>query len=62
MTTYTLLIYLKKSQGVNSKSIIYGRVTVKGKRFEFSTGMRIGPESWNSSKGKVNGILHLLKL
>lgn len=55
MTTYTLLFYLKKSQGVNSKSIIYGRVTVKGKRFEFSTGMRIEPESWNSTKGKVNG-------
>ncbi len=38
MTTYSLLFFLKKSRGASQDTIIYGRITVAGKRSEFSTG------------------------
>ncbi|WP_312077372.1 phage integrase SAM-like domain and Arm DNA-binding domain-containing protein [Chryseobacterium sp.] len=55
MQTYSLLFYLKKSKGNLEASAIYVRLTVEGKRKEFSTGKMINNKDWNPKTGKVKG-------
>ncbi|MBT0549579.1 site-specific integrase [Riemerella anatipestifer] len=61
MTTYSLNFFLKKSKGSKQNTLIYARITVNGKRSEFSTGINVSPDNWNSSKGKINGNSALAK-
>lgn len=61
MTTYSLNFFLKKSKGSKQNTLIYARITVNGKRSEFSTGISVPPENWNSAKGKINGSSALAK-
>lgn len=52
----SLLFYLRKYKTDRvGRSIIYMRITVNGKRAEFSTGRKIHPSSWDSPYGKVLG-------
>ncbi|WP_409449825.1 phage integrase SAM-like domain and Arm DNA-binding domain-containing protein [Chryseobacterium sp.] len=53
--TYSLLFYLKKSKGNRETSAIYIRLTVAGKRKEFSTGKTIKNKEWNKKACKVIG-------
>jgi site-specific recombinase XerD len=55
-TKRAILFYAKKSK-VNAKGqcVIYTRITVNGKRMEFSTGRLVNPEKWSSAGGKVKG-------
>ncbi|WP_312824768.1 phage integrase SAM-like domain and Arm DNA-binding domain-containing protein [Epilithonimonas sp.] len=55
MQTYSLLFYLKKAKGNVQTSTIYIRLTVDGKRKEFSTGRTIRNKDWNAKGGKVVG-------
>ncbi|WP_228438080.1 phage integrase SAM-like domain and Arm DNA-binding domain-containing protein [Chryseobacterium sp. 6424] len=55
MNSYTLLFYAKKTKGNPELSVIYLRITVKGKRAELSTGQTITTSSWNSKAGKLSG-------
>lgn len=57
MKTKTAILFYAKKTKVNSKGLcaIYTRITVNGKRMEFSTGRFIHPEKWSSAGGKVKG-------
>ncbi|WP_430929045.1 site-specific integrase [Polaribacter marinivivus] len=57
MKTKTAILFYAKKTKVNSKGLcaIYTRITVNGKRMEFSTGRFIQPEKWSSAGGKVKG-------
>jgi len=53
---YSLLFYLRKYKTDRvGRSIIYVRITVNGKRAEFSTGRKVHPSKWDSAYGKVLG-------
>ena len=55
-TNFNLLFYLKKPKHYTSSTIaIYARITINGKRVEFSTGRECNPERWNSSAGRSSG-------
>lgn len=54
--TFTILVYLRKSkQKLDGTQPIYFRVTVNGKRSEFSAKRSVHEEKWNSAKGRVKG-------
>lgn len=57
MKTKTAILFYAKKTRVNKKGLcaIYTRITVNGKRMEFSTGRMIAPEKWSSEGGKVKG-------
>jgi site-specific recombinase XerD len=57
MKTITAILFYPKRAKVNAKGqcVIYTRITVNGKRIEFSTGRYISPEKWSSEKGKMKG-------
>ena len=51
-----VLFYPKKRENDNEgKSMIYARVTINGKRSEFSLGRRIDEQRWDSRGGKLRG-------
>ncbi|WP_431126248.1 site-specific integrase [Flagellimonas flava] len=51
-----VLFYPKKRETDNEgKSMIYARVTINGKRSEFSLGRRIHEQRWDSRGGKLRG-------
>ena len=53
---YAVLFYLRKSKSsYNEQCMIYMRITVNGKRAEFSTGRRVHPSTWDSAYGKALG-------
>ena len=57
MKTKTAILFYPKRTKVNAKglSMIYTRITVNGKRMEFSTGRLVNPEKWSTAGGKVKG-------
>ena len=57
MKTKTAILFYAKKSKVNAKGqcVIYTRITVNGKRMEFSTGRLVNPEKWSSAGGKVKG-------
>lgn len=55
-TIFSLLFYLKKPKHYTTgPTTIYVRITINGKRAEFSTGRECNPERWNSSAGRSMG-------
>ena len=57
MKTKTSILFYAKRARINAKGQfpIYTRITVNGRRIEFSTGRYISPEKWSSEKGKMKG-------
>ena len=57
MKTKTAILFYPKRTKVNAKGqcVIYTRITVNGKRIEFSTGRLVNPEKWSTAGGKVKG-------
>ena len=54
--TFAILFYLKKSKlNSNNEAPIYLRITVEGKRAEFSIKRKINIKKWNSSGNKAIG-------
>lgn len=52
----SLLFYIKKHKTDKAgQAMIYIRITVNGKRSEFSTGRKIHSNSWDAANGKVLG-------
>ena len=52
----SLLFYIKKHKTDKvGRAMIYIRITVNGKRSEFSTGRKIYPNTWDATNGKVLG-------
>ena len=55
-TTVSVLFYIKRSKvNVDGVCPIYTRVTIKTKRFEFSSGKFINPDKWSIDGAKVKG-------
>ncbi len=55
-TSVSILFYIKRAKANNlGVCPIYTRVTVNGKRFEFSTNKYINPDKWSSEGSKVKG-------
>jgi hypothetical protein len=57
MKTITSILFYPKRAKVNVKGqcVIYTRITVNGKRIEFSTGRHVEPGKWSSAAGKMKG-------
>tara|TARA_R110001592_G_scaffold248753_1_gene511178 strand:+ start:238 stop:564 length:327 start_codon:yes stop_codon:yes gene_type:complete len=57
MKTKTAILFYPKRSKVNAKGqcVIYTRITVNGKRIEFSTGRLVIPVKWSSAAGKMKG-------
>lgn len=53
--TFTILFWIFKAKIRNGKAPIYCRITVNGKRAQFSLKRSIDPEKWNSSSGTAKG-------
>lgn len=54
--TFSLLFYLKKPKDYKGGLLfIYARITINGKRAEFTSGIKCDPEKWNSEGGKPLG-------
>lgn len=53
---YSVLIWADRRK-INSKGLapLYGRITMYGKRSEFSLNLKVDPAKWNASIGFVNG-------
>ncbi|WP_456461971.1 site-specific integrase [Lutibacter sp.] len=52
----SLLFYIKRSKvDRNKKTIIYLRITVNGRRSEFSIKRKVSLDKWNSSSNRVRG-------
>src|SRR5690606_4454083 len=52
----SLLYYIKKHKADKvGRAMIYMRITVNGKRSEFSIGRKIHPKAWDATNGKVLG-------
>jgi len=50
----SLLFYLKKAKSDSAgRAMIYVRITIKGRRSEFSTGRKVHPAKWNPESGMV---------
>ncbi|MBO0355743.1 hypothetical protein J0656_17125 [Muricauda ruestringensis] len=53
----SLLLYLRKYKKDRvGRSTIYVRITIDGKRAEFSTGRKVQPRIWDAAYGKVLGV------
>lgn len=57
MKTKTAILFYPRRSKVNAKGqcVIYTRITVNGKRIEFSTGRLVIPAKWSSAAGKMKG-------
>src|SRR5690554_8089041 len=53
--TFTILFWLFKAKMRNEKAPVYCRITVNGKRSQFSLKRSVKPEKWNSSSGTLKG-------
>ena len=52
----SLLFYLRKYKSDRvGRSMMYVRITIDGKRSEFSTGRKVRPSIWDAAYGKVLG-------
>ncbi|MCO5724983.1 site-specific integrase [Robiginitalea marina] len=55
-TTINVLLYLKKRSSSTALEVpIYARITLNGKRAEFSTGRQIDPKKWDAKTGRMRG-------
>lgn len=55
-STFKILFYIKRSNPKkNGKVAIMGRITIDGKRSQFSTKLEIYPDEWNNEWGKSIG-------
>lgn len=55
-TKISALFYAKKSKAKNNLCVpVYLRITVSGKRAEFSTGKTIDPSKWSSELSRLKG-------
>ncbi|AQX12703.1 hypothetical protein KRE40_04355 [Elizabethkingia meningoseptica] len=55
-TKISVLFYAKKSKAKNNLQVpVYLRITVNGKRSEFSTGKNVDPSKWNSEISRLKG-------
>ena len=55
-SNFHLLFYLKKQKNyTDGAAAIYMRITVDGKRSEFSVGRECEPARWNNSSGRGIG-------
>ncbi|WP_443939313.1 Arm DNA-binding domain-containing protein [Pedobacter sp. MW01-1-1] len=53
-TNFSLLFFLKRPKNYKTgPAPIYLRITVEGKRSEFSSGRLCEPKLWNPSKGRT---------
>lgn len=59
--TFTILFWLYKSKIRNGKAPIYCRITVNGKRAQFSVKRSVCPTKWVSVAGTTNGKTQELK-
>ncbi|MEL6976316.1 MAG: Arm DNA-binding domain-containing protein, partial [Bacteroidota bacterium] len=51
-----ILFYPKKSERNDDGMVmLYARITIKGKRSEFSLGRRVDEQRWDSRAGKLRG-------
>lgn len=50
---FSLLFFLKKQKNDHGRQLIYLRITINGKRTEFSTKRNCGPNKWNATAGRV---------
>ncbi|WP_312076322.1 Arm DNA-binding domain-containing protein [Chryseobacterium sp.] len=57
MSTYLSVLFLVKRSKISSKGLcpIFMRLTISGKRLEFSIGRSIEPEKWCNDSGKLKG-------
>ena len=54
--TFSLLFYIRTTKTKSDGTIpIYVRITINGKRAEFSTKRTIEPTKWNNAKGRAKG-------
>lgn len=54
--SFSLLFYIKRSKAdSNEKASVYARITINGKRSEFSLRRKISIKKWNSKAGKAKG-------
>ncbi len=52
----SLLFYLKRAKSDSiGRAMIYARITIEGRRSEFSTGRKIHPSQWNPETFTVLG-------
>lgn len=55
-TSVFILFYIKRAKvNADGNCVIYTRITINSKRFEFSTGKSISPESWSAEGAKAKG-------
>lgn len=55
-TKVSVLFYAKKSKAKNNLSVpVYLRITVNGKRAEFSTGKTVDSSKWSSEMSRLKG-------
>lgn len=57
MKTKTSILFYAKRARINAKGQfpIYTRITVNGRRIEFSIGRNVTAAKWSSEKGKMKG-------
>lgn len=53
--TFGIVFYLRKYKTTGGKTPIYARITVNGKRIDFSIKQSVEQESWNMHKGLAKG-------
>ena len=54
--TFSLLFYIRTSKTKSNGTVpIYVRITINGKRAEFSAKRTIDPNKWNNTKGRAKG-------
>lgn len=53
--TFSTLFWLQTTRAINNEALIYIRITVDGKRVNFSLKKRIHLDLWDSTKKKVKG-------
>ena len=55
-TKISVLFYAKRSKAKNNDQVpVYLRITVNGKRSEFSTGKNVNPSKWNPETNRLKG-------
>lgn len=55
-STINVIFYPKKRKSSSNKLVpIYARITLDGKRAEFSTGKQVNPSKWDANTGRLRG-------